>query len=524
LRATQALLVGAAAVSLALAGCTSSGKGGGDVVTDGTVTIIQKDDPGNLDPLTSVTSASANVTNWAYDRLVNKTKQGDIVSGLAEKWTETPNSVTYTLHEGITCSDGTPLTASDVKANFDFVLDSDNASPALGIYVPPGMKVEADDAARTVTVSTDDPTPFMLQRTGTMVIVCKKGTWNRKTLAHATNGTGPYVLAQAVSGDHYTFNRRDEYTWGPDGATTEDLPEHVTIKIVANESTAANLLINGQANIAFVQGPDRARLESLHLFTETTLAMAGMFIFNEAEGHLLADEKGRIGLIQALDFEKLRKVLTEDTGVAPTGLINGSPCTGETTDSTPAFDVEAAKATLADAGWQPGSGGKLEKDGKTLHVQLDYPAALPQAGLAMELVRDEWNAIGVDTKLKGVSSAEAGAELASLAWDVSLAPIGADPPVPSTMQTIFSGPGLPDGLNFGHVDNPTYNQLAEEASQLTGAAACAKWDDADRALQARGDVVAWANSTSPTFGKDVTFEKVSGDIVPTSLRLMGSGG
>jgi peptide/nickel transport system substrate-binding protein len=518
LRATQALLVGTAAISLVLAGCSSNSTGS-NVVTDGTVTIIQKDGPDNLDPLIAVSGSVATVVNWAYDSLVNVNKQGTVVSGLADKWTETPKSVTYTLREGITCSDGPTLTASDVAANFQFVLDPKNASSALGVNVPPGMKVEADDATRTITMSTEGPTPFMLQRTGTMLIVCKKGTEDRTLLARATYGTGPYVLAEAVSGDHYTFNRRDTYAWGPDGATAADLPKTVTIRIISNESTAVNLLINGQANIAFVQGPDRQRLEPLNLFTHTAVTMAGMFIFNEAEGHLLADEKTRLGLIQAVDFEKVRKVLTEGTGVAPTGLINGSPCTGETTTSTPAFNLEAAKAALAGAGWQPGSNGKLQKDGKTLAVQLDYPAALPPAALAMELVRDQWNAVGVDTMLKGITAAEAGAEIASLAWDVGLTAIQADPPVPSTMQTIFSGPGLPNGLNFGHVNNPTYNRLAEEATRLTGTAACDKWDEADRALQSRGDVVAWANSTTPNFGKNVTFEKVRGTIVPTSLRL-----
>ncbi len=33
-------------------------------------------------------------------------------------------------------------------------------------------------------------------------------------------GTGPYELTEAVPGDHYTYQIRDGYTWGPNGATT----------------------------------------------------------------------------------------------------------------------------------------------------------------------------------------------------------------------------------------------------------------------------------------------------------------
>ena len=36
-----------------------------------------------------------------------------------------------------------------------------------------------------------------------------------------TDGTGPFVLEEAVPNDHYTFRARDDYTWGPDGATTD---------------------------------------------------------------------------------------------------------------------------------------------------------------------------------------------------------------------------------------------------------------------------------------------------------------
>ena len=48
-------------------------------------------------------------------------------------------------------------------------------------------------------------------------------------------GTGPYELTEAVPGDHYTYQIRDGYTWGPNGATTaeEGMPDTVVMKIVA---------------------------------------------------------------------------------------------------------------------------------------------------------------------------------------------------------------------------------------------------------------------------------------------------
>ena len=70
----------------------------------GTFVDIIPADPGNLDPQMSVFVTTANVNAFAYDTLLYPTPDGELVSGLAESWEETPTSVTYTLKEGITCS------------------------------------------------------------------------------------------------------------------------------------------------------------------------------------------------------------------------------------------------------------------------------------------------------------------------------------------------------------------------------------------------------------------------------------
>ena len=82
---------------------------------------------------------------------------------LRESWEETPTSVTYTLKEGITCGDGTPLTASTVADNFRFVADPANQSPLLGVFVPPGITVDGRRRGRArSTSSSEQPVPFLL--------------------------------------------------------------------------------------------------------------------------------------------------------------------------------------------------------------------------------------------------------------------------------------------------------------------------------------------------------------------------
>ena len=92
----------------------------------------------------------------------------------------------------------------------------------------------------------------MLQGIGFVQMICSKGLADRSSLARGANGSGPYTLVSAVPGDHYTFQVRKNYTWGPGGSTTatNGLPAKVTLKVVTNETTQANLVLTGGLNLA----------------------------------------------------------------------------------------------------------------------------------------------------------------------------------------------------------------------------------------------------------------------------------
>ena len=87
------------------------------------------------------------------------------------------------------------------------------------------------------------PAPFVLNGLANLPIVCPSGLKDRSTLRAATAGTGPFALTAAAPGDRYTYAKRPGYTWGPAGATTATpgLPDTVVVKVVENETTAANL-------------------------------------------------------------------------------------------------------------------------------------------------------------------------------------------------------------------------------------------------------------------------------------------
>src|SRR5215475_359302 len=131
----------------------------------GTVSIALAGDPGKLDPQQTLLVSARQLDDFTYDHLVNQLPGGGkIVSGLASKWKVlSPTAVRFTLHKGITCTDGTKLTAGIVKKNLAYVGDPKNNSPLLGVYLSPNPKIVANNKKRTVTVTLSAPNPFPLQ-------------------------------------------------------------------------------------------------------------------------------------------------------------------------------------------------------------------------------------------------------------------------------------------------------------------------------------------------------------------------
>ena len=149
-------------------------------------------DPGNLDPQMAAGSALFTLSQLAYDSLLSvNAESGAIESQLATDWTVDGTNVTLTLADGVTCADGSELTATVVADNIAFVGDPKNQSPFLGTFLPVGATAKADDAAGTVTLKLAAPAPFVLNGLASLPIVCPAGMDDRKSLAQGTGGHRP---------------------------------------------------------------------------------------------------------------------------------------------------------------------------------------------------------------------------------------------------------------------------------------------------------------------------------------------
>ncbi|HEX6468861.1 MAG TPA: ABC transporter substrate-binding protein [Streptosporangiaceae bacterium] len=517
-------------VAAALAGC-GGGSGGGSnaggdakVVDGATFTLGLSSDPGNLDPQMGAGTSLYAVTQFAYDSLLSVDGgTGKIQSALAKSWQVRGETVSLTLVNGITCSDGSKLTATDVADNLNFIANPKNQSPFLGAFLPAGAKATGDDAAATVTITLAKPAPFVLNGLASLPIVCRAGMKNRASLKTGTAGTGPFQLTEAAPGDHYTYTLRKGYTWGPAGATTatKGMPAKVVIKVVGNNTTTANLLLSGGLSAAQVTGADAQRLEKARLFVAKTPALVGEQWYNQAKGRATSDPKVRMALTKALDLGQLRKVLTAGQGAAATTLAAIEPvaCPGDSVaGALPTSDAKAAGALLDQAGWALGGNGVRTKGGQPLKLTFLYQNVNGSGGdAAAELAVQQWKAVGVQATAKSENETTlTGTIFGAGNWDVAWVSVNVNSP--DQLVPFFSGPAAPKGTNFAAISEPAYD-AAVAAISTPGTAGCRDWLKAESGLIAKADVVPFANNIVRTFGKGARFQ-TPGQLIPTSIRML----
>jgi peptide/nickel transport system substrate-binding protein len=462
-----------------------------------------------------------------YDSLVNVDPSGKVVSGLAKSWTATATDASFTLNSGISCEDGSPLTASGVATAINTAKDpKNNFGPPQQLLPTVPFTVTGDDAAGVVTVKMSSPFSFITRSIGILPIVCPKGLSDLKSVDQHTDGTGPYQLTQFASDGPYVLTRRSDYTWGPDGATSRQpgMPQSIKLEDIGGSQTAANLLLTGEVNAANVNASDIGRLQRAGMTEVDVNTVLGITAFNERPNRLTHDPIIRRALVQATDRNKTAKVAVGggDYTLAGDLKAKGTACYSDIAGhSLPPFDVNAAEQELTQDGWKPGSDGIRAKNGQRLALtaitEPDQYATLPAIS---EFMAQQWKTIGVDVTVRQVSgNALVNALYQTGNWDIF---VNATPnePLPSQLIPFQSGPLPPKGVNFAGINNQDYNALTKRALQVAGDASCPLWQQAAAALFQHADGLVIANGSTPFFGNKASFALGNNfNILPTTIRM-----
>jgi peptide/nickel transport system substrate-binding protein len=202
------------------------------------------------------------VTGSKLVRVNRATRQ--LEPGLAEKWSASPDNLTYTLtlRDGVTWSDGTPFTSADVVFTFQAVYDpkvNSILASALKVNGQP-LKVSAPDS-RTVVVTlpaTFGPGIAILDNLHLVPKHKLEAAFRNGTFAQALAVTtppaelallGPFVLRSYEPGQRIVFDRNPRY-WKKDAAGVQ-LPyaDQLVLEVVPDQNAELLRLQAGQIDM-----------------------------------------------------------------------------------------------------------------------------------------------------------------------------------------------------------------------------------------------------------------------------------
>jgi peptide/nickel transport system substrate-binding protein len=519
---------GAVIASLLLAAC---GGGGSNAASNtsfksgGTLTYRISGDwtTWDLDAFPSIDGQ--NISLFFYDRLLAVGPKNNLVPYLAKSWTATPTRVQFTLRKGARCADGTPITATVVANSLHrFVDPPTRSSQATRLVTAGPYTITADDAAGTVNFGIATPDnelqwAFINPQLG---IMCPSGIANPSSLTNRPAGSGPYQLDSAVHGDTLTATLRPDWAWGPEGVTakTSGLPARVVFKVVASDTTAANLLTTGGVDFAKILGPDVSRLQADRSVTEKDAHnyYAYPLVINQTAGRPGADPALRQAIFQAIDPKAWNVAANGGRGVLSSSFLTpDAHCYASSTKSlAPSPSVAKAKATLTAAGYTV-SGGSLEKGGQPITIQVlgrpDYNAGPDYLGNVLQQ-------LGVKINLRNVDSLTYASAFQKGDWDITAEYLPTATPEPGVNIAFFTGSAPPKGTNFARVLDDKVSLEVNAALQAPLSDRCQLWAQVQETLLKDHDILPTAGPTSSWFAEKVDFVPQNTFVEPYTFRLL----
>jgi peptide/nickel transport system substrate-binding protein len=367
----------------------------------GTLKIARDQDNSTFDPIKTIQNADIWVMDNMNANLVRVTKDGvGLEPDLAEKWTLSPDNVTYTfnLRDGLKFSDGSPLKASDVKFSLERLRDTKDS--VMGSMYKVIAEVDAPND-KTVVITTDKPSAPLLSTLAMFaaailpesVVKAEGDDFGTKPV-----GAGAFVLKNWAHGDKVELEKNPNY-WEAsrvklDGVQWLYVPDDNTrmLKLKAGEVDAAIF-------VPFNMMADLAKDANIDVHPDAS-SREDFMILNEAKKPL-DDVKVRTAICQAIDREAIVQAVLFGNGKVANSFIPGGALYYNADNPTCKYDPDAAKKLLADAGASNLSFKLLINAGDSVNDQISV------------LVKDNLAKIGISIDIE---KQEAGQE-----WDATVA-------------------------------------------------------------------------------------------------------
>ena len=438
---------------------TPSGAGGGAGVVKWAWQL-----PTTWDPVTSSAGSDVQMLALTYSSLTHIDAEGKAVPHLAEKWeyNEDGTEVTFTLRDGLTFSDGTPIDAEAVKVNLERGRDADDSLIAPQLADLADVVVDDD---LTFTLKLAGPNyqyPNLLAGKTGMLVNPKAIAGDVAALATKPAGSGPFTL------DSYTQNASAKLTRNPKYFEADEIKVgNFELYPAADAATVVASVQSGQYNVGLLPGSQVEAAEAAGLDVQEIPSLYVATLDVNVTKKPFTDPK----VVEALHYAVDRQELV-DAGQFGVGEVNYQPFPPGHVGYNPeladvyAYDPEKARSIL-------------EKAGYTEPIPLTISASNPEG--VPELLQSQLEEVGFDPEIETIPIAQftqqvyinhskalavdgfAGRESPAQAFQVLFSDTGLmnpgrkyDPQVKAAIEKVVATP----------LDDPEYAELLQAAVKV----------------------------------------------------------
>lgn len=395
----------------------------------------------------------------------------------------TPNSDstqwTCTLRDGLTWSDGSPLTSRDVAFSYRFVIDNKISQYRSYFKFNPTFETPDD---RTLIWNTDQPT-FAPEMPPWAYIVPQK-VWQGvdgkglpaiKAQSNTPSiASGPFTLTDWRQGQGWTM-QRNPYFWGQ-----KPTVDTIEFRVYSNQEAMTQALRNGE--IDFADGIRPSLVDAVSAMSGVTVQKVVSdwwlnLAFNFGGQGPQADP------LPALHDLTVRKAIEMaiDKQAIVDKVYQGTAATGDTiirpasafwhldipADEEFPYDPQAAAAMLQDAGYTDTNGDGVREDPNTGQpLRMTVPASEDTEGAveAGQLIVGYLKAIGIAVDLKPVTDAKMNDYWGAGNFDAYIWYWSGDPD-PNYQLFVFTSAQC-GSWEDGCWKNPTFDKLYEEQGHI----------------------------------------------------------
>lgn len=445
-----------------------------------------KPNPGMYLPYLSDSSYNDYINKMVFCSLGTISDDGTPEPGMAS-WTVSPDGLTYTfkIKDGAKYSNGTPVTADDVKFTFEYLLDPSCKTRLFdptSTYIKgaedfhagkstdlPGIQVVND---KTVKITLSQPNATAIYTLASTYIMSKDyygknykpgDASSVEALQNAPMGSGAWILKKVKEGQEWDFDANPNY-WGG-----KPKIKHIIIKYVTDETALQELKSGGvdmvEASSTTCSDENVSEIKDsgfVNSYINPTWGF-GQLVLNDKKP-MFSDVRVRQALTYGLDRADIDKAAfgkyAQPINI-PLPIVSWAYSTDGITNYK--YDVAKANKLLDEAGWKKGADGIRTKDGVRFQINFLESTGVSTAETIASVAKENYKKLGIDLEIQPMDFTQIITKCGNHDFDMAFMGASfntADPDQSSSYETNGIG-------NYGQYSSATVDDLLRQELKQT---------------------------------------------------------